>query len=628
MKKITILCLALFAGFAMIAQSSRLDVPKELRDLSIKNVAVSYNDQAGENSDVVPGYKFDFWTETKLGESRYDLQSNYSSQNRIFLFPDGNIGATWTMGFTETAFPDRGTGYNYFDGNSWGPEPTARIETTRTGWPSYGAWGADGEFVMAHDGATGLILNTRPVKGTGVWTESLLEGPAGNEDLLWPRVITNGADNMNIHAWSITTPVGNGGTVYNGMDGALLYNRSLDGGATWDINNVQPDEVTSGEYLAMGGDYYAIADARDDVLAFVVTSKWMDAFLLKSIDNGETWDKTLIWEHPYPMFDWSVTITDTFYCFDGGVSVAIDNNDKCHVAFGISRVGHFDTGDTYTAFPLVDGLGYWNEDMPAFSDDLHALDPYGHPDSELIDDYNLIAWTQDVNGNGTWDVIGTVESVGNYRMGISSMPQLSIDANGVMYLLFSSLTETFQTADQNYRHLWTRVSFDNGVTWEPEFVDLNSGVVHIFSECVFPSMSQNVDDALHIVYQMDNEPGGAVQGDEDPYSDNHFPYINIPIAGLGVSVDENNSNFVDFATQNAPNPASTFTDISFHLLNPTSVSIEVFNITGQMVKNIKIGEMPVGVHTYTMNVNDLTSGTYFYKVIAGSESVTHKMLIN
>ena len=58
--------------------------------------------------------------ETIIGTTRYDIQTNSSVQNRINVFDDGTMGATWIMGFTETAFTDRGAGYNYFNGSTLG----------------------------------------------------------------------------------------------------------------------------------------------------------------------------------------------------------------------------------------------------------------------------------------------------------------------------------------------------------------------------------------------------------------------------------------------------------------------------------------------------------------------------
>ncbi|MBN3036696.1 MAG: hypothetical protein JW861_14015, partial [Bacteroidales bacterium] len=77
------------------------------------------------------------YSEEQIGTTRYDHQANGTLSNRITMFDDGAIGAVWTMGFQEPSFPDRGTGYNYSDGTSWGPLPTQRIESVRTGWPTY-----------------------------------------------------------------------------------------------------------------------------------------------------------------------------------------------------------------------------------------------------------------------------------------------------------------------------------------------------------------------------------------------------------------------------------------------------------------------------------------------------------
>ncbi|MEZ5083464.1 MAG: hypothetical protein R2750_08450 [Bacteroidales bacterium] len=55
-----------------------------------------------------------------LVPTRYDLQTNTSTQNRIHMFDDGTIGAIWTMGYALIQFYDlRGTGYSYFDSNAW-----------------------------------------------------------------------------------------------------------------------------------------------------------------------------------------------------------------------------------------------------------------------------------------------------------------------------------------------------------------------------------------------------------------------------------------------------------------------------------------------------------------------------
>ncbi|MBM3436122.1 MAG: hypothetical protein FJY07_07930 [Bacteroidetes bacterium] len=68
-----------------------------------------------------------------LGSSYYDIQTYGSCQNRIYRFADGTIGAIWTRGIQPQAYPERGTGYNNFDGVNWQPAPEERIESKRTG---------------------------------------------------------------------------------------------------------------------------------------------------------------------------------------------------------------------------------------------------------------------------------------------------------------------------------------------------------------------------------------------------------------------------------------------------------------------------------------------------------------
>ncbi|MEZ5197863.1 MAG: hypothetical protein R2764_16195 [Bacteroidales bacterium] len=234
---------------------------------------------------------------------------------------------------------DRGTGYNKYNGTTWQPIPTERIESQRTGWPSYAPLGENGELIVAHlsnADMDGLLFNKRTNKGEGDWEESLFQGPQNHEDIVWPRMVTGGENHSHIYLISLSKPIANGGAINNGLNGALLYSRSTDSGETWDIQNQILPGMDSTQYLGFKGDCYAFAEPKDSIVAFVVGSYATDLFLMKSADYGETFEKTIIWEHPYPFFDFSSTITsDTFYSVDGSLSVALDMYNKAHVVFGI-----------------------------------------------------------------------------------------------------------------------------------------------------------------------------------------------------------------------------------------------------------------------------------------------------
>ncbi len=514
--------------FLIVVLLYQIGIPQNRAILSneLKNKVEKYVDPQLETSNcnmTKPGLMPDLITLTgdSVGNTFYDLQSNYSMQNRIYLFEDSTIGVAWTRGMSYSTFPDRGTGYNYFTGTSWGPSPTQRIESDRTGWSAYYAYDINGEIVVSHiagGSSQGLLFNRRDQKGFDNWTEFLFQGPTGHEDVEWPRMVTGGVNHSIIHLLYLTAPIANGGTLYQGMDGALLYSKSTDGGNTWIQKDVLINDIGPACYVSMDGDIYDII-AQENLVAILVGDNWHELALLKSDDSGSSWTKTIIWNHPYPL--WSGAATSEFYCPDGSHALAFDTRDKIHVVFGINRT--YSDGSSTFWFPFIGGLAYWNEDMPGFSNNLNALDPSFGSGSELIEDYNLIGWSQDINGNGQLDYLS--ESV-NYYLGTSSMPQIVIDEKNCIFVVYSSLTETYDNGNQNYRHLWMRGSPDDGQTWE-EFIDLNSDIEYVNSECVFPSCSPTSDDYIHLVYQIDDEPGMAVRGDLDPYGENYIEYMQV-----------------------------------------------------------------------------------------------------
>jgi hypothetical protein len=614
MKKFLLFAMLLSFGFSAIAQQ-RAVLPSSVRDQAVKMDKVMVKDLGYQNTQYIPGSQLKtIVSDDQVGGTTYDLQTNQSTQNRIYLFDDGTIGATWNMGFDHPGFAQRGTGYNYFDGNSWGPEPTVRLENTKTGWPSYTNYGENGEMFVSHHMTLGLLYGMRPQKGTGAWTFEIQAGPAGAVDISWPRTVTTGINNEVMHFISVTY------ANYNGQANALLYSRSSDGGATWNPQNHFFNELGPSFYSNIGGDAYEFAEPKNGILAFLVGDPWVGLVLMKSMDDGDTWAKTTIWECPFPLSAGSPT--DTFYNADGSHHLAIDPNGKIHVVFGINR--SYSDGSGSFWFPGVDGVGYWNEDMPSFSSNKNALNPYGHPDSELIEDVNLIGWSQDVNGNGELDLLN---DWGTYYLGLSSMVQIVIDDLGQIIVLFSSVTEGYDNGIQNYRHIWARGSHDLGSTWGP-FLDLNLDLVYIFDECIAPSVAANSDDNIYFIYQADNEPGMAVQGDGDPYGDNYMRVMTIAKTDIIDGIREQNALIGNHnVSQNFPNPFGKTSSINVLLEKPADLELRVTNMIGQVVYAIPVQRYQAGKVEMVINAERLQPGVYFYSILAGDSQVTKKMIV-
>lgn len=63
--------------------------------------------------------------------------------------------------------------------------------------------------------------------------------------------------------------------------------------------------------------------------------------------------------------------------------------------------------------------------------------------------------------------------------------------------------------------------------------------------------------------------------------------------------------------QNYPNPFNPSTTISFNLQRIQDVNLSIYNLLGQRVKTIINQELPGGIHTYNVSLNEFSSGLYF-----------------
>ncbi len=80
--------------------------------------------------------------------------------------------------------------------------------------------------------------------------------------------------------------------------------------------------------------------------------------------------------------------------------------------------------------------------------------------------------------------------------------------------------------------------------------------------------------------------------------------------------------------QNYPNPFNPSTTISFELSSTETVTLQVFNLLGQVVETLVDGEqLAPGLQQFNFNATDLSSGVYFYRLDAGDIHFTKKMAL-
>ena len=589
------------------------------------------------NPTTSPNAKLASANEVVIGTTTYDLQSNAAVQNRIIHHDDGTISAGWTTSQElNSSWSDRGTGYNFFDGTAWGMQPLNRLESSRGGWPSIIAMGSGKEASVTHNTANSYINMThRSAVGTGSWTEQIISSVDSNglyRDLTWNRTAVGGLNKETLHMVGIANASDTVNVVY-GIPNALLYYRSQDEGVTWDIQDMQLPTLDSANFNRFSGDSYTLT-AQEETVVLAYFNDWGDSFIVKSIDNGTTWNKTIFLDFPVDKYtidsgldlDNNDTL-DNVYSTDNYGTVILDPNGDAHVFYGIMMYLDDDLADASSSwFPGINGIAYWNESMGAdvTPATVHAGDTslwY----SDMMND-NIIAQAPDLNGDGQ---VAGVDSTGGYALyyaSRASMPNAGISANGEIYLSFSGYTETADNGSQVFRHLYITKSSDGGLTWKtPVDVTPNSGF-NGMKECVFGSMDPTVDDKIRIVYQRDTEPGLIVRGDEDLVEFNDILYLEIDTVGLfGSTVSVNDiKNPTTFTVY--PNPANDYTYIAISLDKTEKVTLTIVDLLGKEIsKEEKI--LFSGKTTDRVDVSNFQNGVYFINLQAGNKITTQKLVI-
>jgi hypothetical protein len=401
---------------------------------------------------------------------------------RIINHGDGTLSTTWTFSNEPgTPWSDRGMAYHFFDGTNWVSNPAYqdanninRIESARTGFGSIGRVAGVGDIVVAHQTAiSALQVSRNPFTNS---TQNWISTAETSMPLLWPRIAVGGPDGKTVHAIALTEPSGGTftGAPFNGINGAMLYNRSTDGGLTWSATMLALPGIDSTIFSSMSGENYAI-DAKGNTVAIVAGESNSRVMLWKSTNNGLTWDTTQIMSFPYEPWDDSqltdldgdgdvdsllvngVYQTESIPCSDGSYSILIDNQNQVHVWFGAMRMSNDVTGDgSFSYYPGTSGIYHWKESFG-------------------LDGMEIIADLVDDDGDGLFSIttgyptVGTTAVAAPYGAGLTLQPSAGIDAQGNLYLSYAGAKEgTFYSNDGSLpsrKHIYLTKSTDGGATW-------------------------------------------------------------------------------------------------------------------------------------------------------------------
>ena len=577
-------------------------------------------DNAAVISESVPPSENVFMRDgAELGFTTYDLQSNSSMPSRI-VNHEGNILTTWTYGNSEPAagVPERGTAFRMRNtAGEWSPEPMERIEPVRTGWPSTNVTTGGTVTNLAHSVDYDLVFSTRSLDDP-TWSTNFIptNTPSG---ALWPRSASGGADGNSVHAIAVTTPVTFGGVEYEGLDGHLLYWRSQDEGATWDVQDFIIPGCDSSRYSRLTNDAYSIS-AFGNTVAVAVFTDWNDLNVFISKDNGDTWSRRIVNDFPlkkyvidegytYDQLTEDPNAPDSLAIFsnDGTGHVFVDGSEQVHLVFSAMYYMDADLVDgTFQFFPFTDGLYYWNELM----DDNMAV---------------LAGQAEDMDGD---DSLSISEASG-YFEALSSQGSLGMDDDGNLYLSYCSVNELYlNEAGQAPMNVFLTTSSDLGATWsERRNLSLECEETKDFAEAGFEfyyaKMASKVDDRIHIIVQSDFEPGTAVQDTELPVepSPNFMFYIGAPVDPT------NNDDLEEINSLNVfPNPAQDVLNVEMDVVDAEQATITLSNTLGQVVYSSNILNVS-NVKFQSIDTQAFDSGTYFLQIATDKEQLTQTVIL-
>lgn len=222
---------------------------------------------------------------------------------------------------------------------------------------------------------------------------------------------------------------------------------------------------------------------------------------------------------------------------------------------------------------------------------------------------------RDISGNGNGDVItlGLLDAAADefvYGEDEVDLPRQAYSAMGGEYIdmkVSSNLMKDIKSAEYDGFQVWN-------VSIATEKVDNDI-------ELAWGDVS-GFDDDLHLVIN-----GEAVDMHEtvSVSIDSGIEDVSIVVGSIDSYM---NPVPTEFGLSSAyPNPFNPTTILGLALNEDSMVSMSVFNVRGQVVEQLISGDMKAGYHNVIWNADALSSGMYFVRVEAGSNTAMQKLML-
>ncbi|MBI4535295.1 MAG: T9SS type A sorting domain-containing protein [Ignavibacteriae bacterium] len=511
-----------------------------------------------------------------IGFTTYDYGTNGSANHNVINYGDGalSIGrmAAQQPGITP---PDRATWFSHSTDRGMTWQPFSRVEWFRTGWSNIDqlrAPIAGGiEVTVAH---SGLRVNVDVARGAGSWVPATTGSTVGS---YWPKLATGGDLNIHIIGGESSPPTG------------VVYTRSTDAG--FSFNPV--DLHVLGSHIPISDAWDVASKENKVVIVSCGQRAGTDLVMQVSTDNGNTWTQSTVYDvagpgelptgrhQPQP---------------DGSCAVIMDNAGTIHVTWGNFMAVGDSLSNPQLYYSFDGGIMHW---------------------SSATDVITLIS-TAPVQADTIAGEPGAPGRDGNF----ATQPDIAVDANNNLYVVFSALIAEFDSSSKPYEHVFASMSSDGGLTWG-SVVDITPGSGF---DAAFPSLADFVDTHLYLVYNSDPLAGNSIHNNH-PENRTAIMFLKVPVTDL-VDVKEGGKVPVSYALdQNYPNPFNPSTRIQYTVPKRSGVELVVYDVLGQEVASLVNEYRNAGTYEHLFSAEDLPSGVYFYTLRAGSFLQTRKMIL-
>jgi len=363
--------------------------------------------------------------------------------------------------------------------------------------------------------------------------------------------------------------------IYVGTGGRGVF-VSTNSGQTWRENAVAPSAIYVRDLAIDGNNLFAGTDGG----VFIST------------DQGNTWTPKNTGITSLNILDIEVSGNNIFAVGDGGVyhsinsgnnwtqmNNGIDNSTLKAVAIGSNIVYVGGGGGIYTS--NNNGLS-WNK--------INTYTLWGTWVNALTLDDNLLY-------AGTWQK-------GIYVSNDSGTSWSAINSN----MSTTMIESIIPISDNIFAATWGQgiyLSTNNGSSWNL----INTGLPHnFFNSIAFSSTHIYCGSSAGFDGLMSRPLSELITGVENSENEN------LPTAF--------------YLHQNYPNPFNPNTVISYQLPVGSNVSLKIYDMFGREVATPLNEFRQAGTHNLKLNIQNysLSSGVYFYKLIAGGFSETKKMI--